>query len=126
MRRPVRLVRPNCGNSDEQNLRPQSSERQSTKRTINLPIDEETYRLAKIRAARQGKSVSGLAHDLLVCSVRQNRDGSTGSDPMRNSDAGRHSKLLSDLFADFDAHGVGLCMDDNLPQDALYRRDATG
>lgn len=95
-------------------------------KNINLPIDEETYRLAKIRAARQGTSVPGLVRDLLVWSVRQNRDGTAGGIPVGESDAGRRSKLLCDLFADFDARGVGLCMDDNLPRDALHQRDAAG
>ena len=51
--------------------------------------------------------------------------GAQAATRLGKCDAGRRSKLLSDLFADFDARGVGLCMDDNLPQDALYRRDAT-
>ncbi len=95
-------------------------------KNINLSVDEETYRLAKIRATKQGMSVPGLVHDFLVWFVQQNRDGSAGSDPTGKSDAGRRSKSLSELFANFDARGVGLRMADNLPRDALHRRDATG
>lgn len=95
-------------------------------KTISLSVDEEAYRLAKIRAAKQGTSVPGLVRDLLVWSVRQNRDGTAGSNPVDEPDAGRRSKLLRDLFADFDARGVGLCMDDTLPRDALHRRNAAG
>ena len=95
-------------------------------KNINLSVDEETYRLAKIRAAKQGTSVPGLVRDLLAWSVRQNRDVTAGSNPVGESDAGHRSKLLRDLFADFDARGVGLRMDDNLLRDALHRRDAAG
>ena len=38
--------------------------------------------------------------------------------------AGRRRRLLNEVFADFDARGVGLRMADNLPRSALYDRDA--
>ncbi len=37
----------------------------------------------------------------------------------------RRRRLLNEVFADFDARGVGLRMADNLPREALYDRDAS-
>ena len=36
----------------------------------------------------------------------------------------RRRRLLNEVFADFDARGVGLRMADNLSREALYDRDA--
>jgi plasmid stability protein len=44
-------------------------------KNITLKIDEETYRKARIRAARKGTSVSGMVRDFL----RSNEE--EGSDP---------------------------------------------
>ena len=62
---------------------------------------------------------------------RLTNDVVTGKLDVRNvqldfaPDSGNRNSPLSKLFADFDARGVRLNMADNLPREALYRRNAS-
>ncbi|MDD9987789.1 MAG: hypothetical protein OXQ31_16060 [Spirochaetaceae bacterium] len=49
--------------------------------------------------------------------------GWTGA-PRRETAQERRRRLLSEIFADFDARGIGLRMEDNLPKEALFDRAA--
>lgn len=86
---------------------------------VPVPIDEETYRLSRDRAARLGTSVAALLRDYLRSLVRD------AGDPAEETEIARRRRLLAEVLADFEARGVGLrSMTDNLPRDALYDRDA--
>ena len=90
---------------------------------ITVSVDEETYQLSRYRAAQLGTSVSALVRGYLNSLARQSTDG-TGSDGKSGeAECERQRKLLNEVFADFDARGVGLSMADNLPRDALYDRN---
>ena len=87
---------------------------------VSVSIDERTYRLSRDRAARLGTSVAALVRGYLDSFVRDD-----GGDSAEETEIARRRRLLAELFADFDARGVGLrSMADNLPRDALYDRDA--
>ena len=93
-------------------------------KNITVSVDEETHRLARIRAAEMETSVSALVRDYLRHLVE-------GRSPVRTGDARRvetaherRRRLLNEVFEDFDARGVGLRMSDNLPREALYDRAA--
>ena len=91
-----------------------------TMKNITVSVDEETHRLARIRAAELDTSVSALVRDYL-------RDLATGPDA--GGEAGetiyqRRCRLLREVLADFDGQGIGLQMSENLPREALYDRVA--
>ena len=91
-------------------------------RNITVSVDDATYRRARIRAAELDTSVSALVREYL-------RGLSAGLLTERASESRRVShkdyvKRLDDLFADWDARGVGLRMSDNLSRDELYDRGA--
>ena len=85
-----------------------------TMRNITLSIDEETYRLARIKAAEAGTSVSALVRDYLADLV-EGRVTETRFE--------RLVRLQEMVQDDIDVRG-GLRMADNLPREALYERDA--
>lgn len=93
-------------------------------KNITVSIDDDCHRLARIRAAELGTSVSALVRAYLTSLVKS-REGKHESD----AEAGetpyqRRCRQLREVFADFDAEGEGLRMSENLPREALYDRAA--
>ncbi len=84
-------------------------------RNITVSIDEETHRLARIRAAELDTSVSALVRELLVELVQ-------GRNPETRFE--RLLRLQDETLEAIRARGGGLRMSDNLPRDELYDRDA--
>ncbi|MDE2999941.1 MAG: hypothetical protein OXU79_12765 [Gemmatimonadota bacterium] len=93
-------------------------------RNITVSVDEETHRLARIRAAELDTSVSALVRDYLKSMAADpDVDGEAGSGSVETVYQ-RRCRLLREVLADFDRQGIGLRMSDNLPREALYDRDA--
>ena len=93
-------------------------------KNITVSVDEETHRLARIRAAELETSVSALVREYLK-SLTDEQDRGRTADAQRVETAHeRRCRLLNEVLADFDARGVGLRMADNLPREALYDRPA--
>ena len=94
-----------------------------TMKNITVSIDDDCHRLARIRAAELGTSVSALVRGYLR-SLVADRDGKheTGAEP-GEPPYQRRCRQLREVFADFDAKGVGR-MSENLPREALYDRAA--
>lgn len=91
-------------------------------RNITVSVDDVTYRRARIRAAELDTSVSALVREYLKglsAGVLTERAGGN-----RRASHEDYLKRLDDLFADWDARGVGLRMSDNLSREELYDRDA--
>ena len=93
-------------------------------KNITVSIDEETHRHARIRAAELGTSVSALVRGYLRELVAEPVDVTRTRVKDSETDGQRRRRLLKEVIADFDARGVGLRMDENLPREALYDRDA--
>ena len=93
-------------------------------KNITVSIDDDCHRLARIRAAELGTSVSALVRGYLR-SLVADRDGKheTGAEPSETPYQ-RRCRQLREVFADFDAKGVGLRMSENLSREALYDRAA--
>lgn len=83
---------------------------------ITVAVDEETYRLSRIRAAEAGTSVSALVREFLVTLT-----SGSAARTETSAAAERRGRLLREVVADFDRRGVGLRMADNLSREALYR-----
>ena len=93
-------------------------------RNITVAVDEETHRGARIRAAELDTSVSALVREFLRRLVPRNqRCGRLEPQPLESA-LERRRRLFDEIFADFDARGVGLRMADNLPRAALHDRPA--
>ena len=84
-------------------------------KNITVSVDEETHRLARIRAAELDTSVSALVRELLVELVQ-------GRNPETRFE--RLLRLQDETLEAIRARGGGLRMSDNLPRDELYDRDA--
>ena len=84
-------------------------------KNITVAVDDDTYRLARIRAAEAGTSVSALVRDYLG-SLSETED----------ADARRHrmNAVREDAINAYFARGGGLRMSDNLSRDELHDRDA--
>ena len=91
-------------------------------KNITVSIDEHTHRQARIRAAELGTSVSALVRLLnrLVAKPLEEKVTEEESEtPLE-----RRRRLLREVFADFDARGIGIRMSENISRDELYDRDA--
>ena len=88
-------------------------------KNITVSVDEETHRLARIRAAELDTSVSALVRRFLRSLVGERVEGER-----TETQAERRRRLLNEVLADFDARSVGLRMVDNLSREALYDRAA--
>ena len=93
-------------------------------KNITVSVDEETHRLARIRAAELDTSVSALVRNYLRSLVENGVVETTANGPGTETEHERRGRLLREMFADFDARGVGLDMADNLTREELYDRDA--
>ena len=109
-------------------------------KTITLSVDEETYRLAGIRATELDTSVTALLNEYLRnltgngSSVQGNapppeRDGevhSAAGVESGESEVQRRRRKLRKIFADFDARGVGISIADSLTREELYDQAING
>ena len=91
-------------------------------RNITVSVDDETHRLARIRAAELDTSVSALVREFLANLARGQASGP--GMPRRETERERRSRMLDEVVADITADGGGLRMADNLPRESLYERDA--
>ena len=93
-------------------------------KNITVSVDEETYRLSCVRAARLGTSVSALVRGYMKSLAHGKGDGREVDDGSEAAECDHRRSLLNKVFADFEARGVGLHMSNNLSREALYDRDA--
>ena len=82
---------------------------------ISVSVDEETYRLSRIRAAEAGMSISALVRGFL-------RDLVRGEVSVSRFD--RLRRLQDETLDAIRARDAGLRTADDLPRDDLHERDA--
>ncbi len=93
-------------------------------RNITVSVDEETHRLARIRAAELDTSVSALVRDFLQSLAVEPAVASEAGGHVEETEHERRRRLMHEVIRDITAGGGGLRMADNLPREALYDRDA--
>ena len=86
-------------------------------KTITVSVDEETYRLCRIKAAEAGTSVSALVQAYIV-RLAQGRFSEDRFDRLR--------RLHDDSLASIHARGASLDTSENLSRDALHERMQEG
>ena len=91
-------------------------------KSITVSVDEETHRLAGIRAAELDTPVSALVRGYLRSLV-----GDTGGDPASGlqdgeTEAERRRRRLREVIADIRAASSDCTAADNLPREKLYDR----
>ena len=91
-------------------------------KNITVSIDEETHRLARIRAAKLDTSVSDLVREYLKSLVADRAGDTASNEPDVETDAERRRRMLREVFEAFDARAIGLRMSDNLTREELYDR----
>lgn len=84
-------------------------------KNITVSVDEETYRLSRIKAAKSGTSVSALVRDYLV---------SLAQPQVERTEFARRSELQDETLDAIRARGGGLRSADNIPRRQLHERDA--
>lgn len=89
-------------------------------KNITVSIDEQTYRCARIRAAELDTSVSALVRGYLRSLTSGDAGKQSFSRRCIETAAVLRARELEEVFADFEARGVGLCMAENLTRDELY------
>ena len=93
-------------------------------RNITVSVDEETHRLARIRAAELDTSVSAIVRDFLRSFAVEQTVAPEAGEHVDETEHERRRRLMHEVIRDIRARGGGLRMADNLPREALYDRDA--
>ena len=85
-------------------------------KNITISVDEELYRLSRVKAAEAGTSVAALVRSYLVELVQDDRTAKPRFDRLRT--------LQDETLAAIRARGGGLRAADNLPRSELHERHA--
>ena len=91
-------------------------------KNITVSVDEETHRLARIRAAELDTSVSALVRNYLRSLVSGARGDPTSTLRGGETEAERQRRRLREVIADIHATSSGFRAADNLPREELYDR----
>jgi len=93
-------------------------------KNITVSVDDETHRLARIRAAELDTSVSALVRHYLRSLVRDREVEAPLGSQMRETEHERRRRLLDELFEDIRATRGRFKAADNMPREALHEREA--
>ena len=89
-------------------------------RNITVSVDEETHRLARIRAVELDTSVSTLVREYLRAMKEKPMTETPSADDQWSHED--YLRGLDNLFTDWDAHGVGLRGYDRLTREEVHDR----
>lgn len=87
---------------------------------ITVLLDDETHRLAKIKAAQKGTSVSAMVRAYLDGLVREESRADDSIAP----ESEKPEKTLDEVIEAIFARGGGIDPRENLTREELYDRDA--
>ena len=91
-------------------------------KNITVSIDEQTHRLARIRAAELDTSVSALVRDYLKSLVADRAGGTADNGPVTEPEAERRRRMLNEVIEKIRTTSPGFRAADNLPREELYDR----
>ena len=88
-------------------------------KTISVSVDDETHRLARIRAAETGTTVSAMMRDLLTALLQN------PAEPEPNeTEPQRRARLLDEVLERFRREGIGVDTSQILTREEMYDRNA--
>ena len=96
-------------------------------RNITVSVDEETHRLARVRAAELDTSVSALVRDYLrdlACGRHDVPDRLADGSRAVETPRERRRRLMTEVFEDIRASRSGFSAYENVPREELYERRA--
>ena len=93
-------------------------------KNITVSVDEGTYRLARIRAAELGTSVSALVRSYLRSLVRDRGDRTAPPSEVVETERDRRRRLLNEALEEIRATRSGFKASDNVSREVLHRRHA--
>ena len=88
-------------------------------KTISVTVDDETHRLARIRAAETGTTVSAMIRDMLTALLQ-----SSPGDVQVETEPERRRRRLAEIMDEFQKKGIGLDSSQRLSREEVYDRDA--
>ena len=91
-------------------------------RNITVSVDEETHRLARIRAAELDTSVSALVREYLKRLVSDAKGDTTSKSQGGETEAERRRRMLREVIEDIRAASPEFRATDNLHREELYDR----
>ena len=89
-------------------------------RVISVAVDDETHRLARIKAAQKGTSMSAMLREYLLQMLLED-----GDRPPEETEPQRRASKLDQVMAKFKSEGVGLSASERLSREELYHRHAS-
>ena len=89
-------------------------------KTISVTVDDETHRLAKIRAAESGTTVSAMMRELLTALLQSPPD-----DVEVETEPERRRRMLRQVMDEFERKGIGLKASERLTREEIYDRHAS-
>lgn len=88
-------------------------------KTISVSVDDETHRLARVRAAETGTTVSAMMRDMLLEILRKPATlAPAETEPVRRA------RLLGEVLEKFRREGIGVDTSQLLTREELYDRNA--
>ena len=91
-------------------------------KNITVSVDEETHRLARIRAAELDTSVSALVRDFLNNLVEDGAGGTADKRLEVETEVERRRRMLREVIEKIRTTSPGFRAADNLPREELYDR----
>ena len=88
-------------------------------KTISVSVDDETHRLARIRAAQTGTTVSAMMRDLLTALLQRPVEAEPAE-----TEPQRRARLLDEVLGRFRREGIGVDTSQILTRAEMYDRNA--
>ena len=88
-------------------------------KTISVSVDDETHRLARIRAAETGTTVSAMMRNLLTALLQSPLD-----DVQFETEHQRRVRMLDEVMSRFEREGAGLKASERLSREEMYNTRA--
>ena len=93
-------------------------------KNITVSVDEETHRLARIRAAEMDTSVSALVRNYLRSLARSRGEKAASTSGFAETNSERRRRLLNEFSEEIRATRSEFKASDNISRESLHDRNA--
>ena len=88
-------------------------------KTISVSVNDETHRLARIRAAETGTTVSAMMREMLTALLESPLESKA------ETKSEKHRRELLEIAEEFKRKGIGISAADRLTREEMYQRNAS-